>query len=143
MVAGLSTSEFIDDRVSLLIAEGVAVDFPLAQLIERGLSDVDMAFLNGGAHESPEEREHQRANVGAVDVGVRHDDEFVVAQFFGVKGPFIVLVVAYACTESPDHGLNLLVLEHLGHVVHLPLHVQNFSTKWKDGLRAAISASLC
>ena len=101
-----------------------------------------MAAFDGWSHKAPQEGEHQGSNVGAIDISVRHDDEFVVAEFRGVKSAFIADVVAHARTERTNHGLNLLILEHLGHVVHLALHVQDFSTQGQDGLRSAVSSGL-
>jgi hypothetical protein len=39
-----------------------------------------VALVDQLRHLPVEEREQQRADVGAVDVGVRHDDDLVVAQ---------------------------------------------------------------
>ena len=65
----------------------------------------------------------------SIHVSVGHDDEFVVAQFGRVKSALIALIVAHTGTKGSNHGLNLLILEHLGNVVHLSFHVQNFSAQ--------------
>ena len=44
-----------------------------------------MAALNQVGHLTVEEGEQQSANVRAVDVGVGHDDDAVVAQFVDVE----------------------------------------------------------
>ena len=80
--------------------------------------------------------------MGAVDVGVGHDDQFVVAQFCCVKGTLVSDIVANTGAEGANHGLNFLILEHLCHVVHLPFHVQNLPAQRKDGLRATVSPGL-
>ena len=46
-----------------------------------------MAPVDERAHEPEEEGEQQSADVGAVHIGIGHDDDFVVAQLFQVKSP--------------------------------------------------------
>ena len=57
----------------------------LLHLVERRLRDVDVAALDQLGHLPIEERQQQRADVGAVDVGVGHDDDAVVAQLVDVE----------------------------------------------------------
>ena len=80
--------------------------------------------------------------MGAVDVCVGHDDQFVVAQFCCVKGTLVSDVVANTGAEGANHGLNFLILEYLCHVVHLPLNVQNLSSQRQDGLDAPVASGL-
>ena len=54
-------------------------------LVERRLGDEEVAALDQLAHLPVEEGQQQRADMGAVDVGVRHDDDLVVAQLVGVE----------------------------------------------------------
>ena len=54
-------------------------------LVQRRLRDVDVAALDQLGHLAVEERQQQRADVRAVDVGVGHDDDAVVAQLVGVE----------------------------------------------------------
>jgi hypothetical protein len=54
-------------------------------LVERRLRDVDVAALDQLRHLPVEERQQQRADVRAVDVGVGHDDDAVVAQLVEVE----------------------------------------------------------
>ena len=71
--------------------------------VERRLRDVEMAAVDQLAHLPVEERQQQRADMGAVDVGVGHDDDLVVAQLVGVE-----LVVADAGAERGDQRADLL-----------------------------------
>ena len=57
----------------------VAVVGADAQLVERRLGDVDVAGLDQLVHVPEEERQDQRADVGAVGVGIAGDDDLVVA----------------------------------------------------------------
>ena len=52
-----------------------------------------------------EECEQQRADVRSVDVGVRHDDDLVVAQLFQVE-----VFTADAAAKGRDHRPHLGVL---------------------------------
>ena len=54
-------------------------------LVERRLGDVDVAALDQLGHLPEQERQQQRADVRAVDVGVGHDDDAVVAQLGDVE----------------------------------------------------------
>ena len=81
----------------------VGLRLALAHLVERRLGDVEVALLHQLRHLPVEEREQQRADVGAVDVGVRHDDDLVVAQLRQVE-----VVAADAGAERRDQRADLL-----------------------------------
>ena len=79
--------------------------------------------------------------MGAVDVCVGHDDQFVVAQFCCVKGTLVSDVVANTGAERESWS-DFLILEHFCRVVHLPLNVQNLSSQRQDGLDAPVASGL-
>jgi hypothetical protein len=58
---------------------------PRACLVQRRLGDEEVAAVDQLAHLTVEECQQQRADMRAVDVGVRHDDDLVVAQLVGVE----------------------------------------------------------
>ena len=93
------------DQVVLERALVLEVGLRLAarDLVERRLGDVEVALLDQLRHLPVEERQQQRADVGAVDVGVRHDDDLVVAQLFEVE-----VVAADAGAERGDERADLL-----------------------------------
>ena len=70
---------------------------------ERRLRDVEVALLDHLRHLPVEEGEQQRADVAAVDVGVGHDDDAVVADLGDVvllgadAAPSAVISVAISC----------------------------------------------
>ena len=66
------------------------------QLVERRLGDIDVAALDELGHLAVEERQQQRADVRAVDVGVRHDDDAVIAEVREVE-----LVAARCRSRAP------------------------------------------
>ena len=44
-----------------------------------------MSLLNQLRHEAVQERQHQCVDVRAVDIGIGHDDDLVVAQFGDIE----------------------------------------------------------
>ena len=111
-----------------------------------------MAVLDQGAHLAVEEGEQKRADVGAVDVGIGHDDDLVVADLGNVEGDVArdlvlhavvvglhdLLVVVVAAVDSRDHRADLGVLE-LPFEVGL-LDVQDLAAQGQDRLRAVVAA---
>src|SRR3546814_9375603 len=69
--------------------------------------------------------QQQGADVGAVDVGVGHDDDAVVAQLVRV-----VLVAADAGAQRGDHGANLVGGQHP--VETRALDVEDFSPRSEE-----------
>ena len=103
-------------------------------LVERRLGDVDVAVFDELAHLPVEEGEQQRADVGAVDVGVRHDDDAAIAELLGVE------LRADATAERADDRLDLVVREHL--VEARLLDVEDLAPQREDGLEGAVAALL-
>ena len=58
----------------------VTLGFAARDLIERRLRDIEIAAVDDLAHLPVEEGQQQRADMGAVDVCVRHYDNLVIAQ---------------------------------------------------------------
>ncbi len=104
-------------------------------LVERRLRDVEMAALDQLAHLPVEERQQQRADMRAVDVGVGHDDDLVVAQLVGVE-----LVAADAGAERGDQRADLLAREHL--VEARALDVEDLAAQRQHRLEFAVAALL-
>ena len=105
--------------------------------VERRLRDVDVARVNQPAHVAEKERQQQRADVRAVDIGVRHDDDFVIARLFDVEFRLFVLpAFADARAERRDHRLDFRVFEHF--VEADALHVENLPAQRQNRLRAPI-----
>ena len=104
-------------------------------LVERRLRDVEMAALDQFRHLPEEEGQQQRADMAAVHVGVRHDDDLVVAQLVGVE-----LVLADARAERRDQRADFLARQHL--VEARALDVQDLAAQRQDGLVLAVAALL-
>ena len=95
------------DLLELGLLLDVALVAPLLELVERRLGDVDVAGLDQLLHLAEEQRQHERADVGAVDVGVGHEDDLVVARALEVE------LVAHAGADRGDQRLDLVVLQDL------------------------------
>ena len=107
---------------------------PLRDLVQRRLRDVDVAGLDQVLHLAEQQRQDERADVGAVDVGVRHQDDLVVPELRDVE------LVADAGAERRDHRLDLGVLQHL--VDPGLLDIEDLAAQREDGLRGAVAPLL-
>ena len=119
----------------LALVLDVGLGAPALGAEERWLGDVDVAAIDQLRHLPVEERQQQRADVRAVDVGVGHDDDAVVAQLVGVE-----VVDADATTERRDHRLDFVAAEHL--VEAGLLDVQDLALDRQNRLKATIAALL-
>ncbi len=93
-----------------------------------------MAPFDEVEHLAIEEGKEQRANVGAVDVGVGHDDDFVVAAFGEVD------FFADADADGLNHAADFLVGEDF--IFARFVGVDDFAAEGKDGLVFAEAATL-
>ena len=119
----------------LAVVLDVLLELALLDFVERRLGDVDVAAQDQLLHVAEEEGEQQRADVGAVDVGIRHQDQLAVTKLVERE-----VVFADAGAERRDHGADFFVAQHL--VVAGLFHVQDFALQRQDGLVAAVAALL-
>ena len=101
---------------------------------QRRLRDVDVALAHDLGELPVEEREQQRADVRAVDVGVGHQHDLVVAELGEVE------LLADAGADRGDEGLDLLVLQRA--VEPSPLDVQDLPPDREDGLELGVAGAL-
>src|ERR1022692_982402 len=83
--------------VELEIVLDVVFLLALLDLVERRLSDVDVAALDEDRHLPIEERQQQSTDVRTIDVGIGHDDDAVIAQLFDIE-----VVAPYAAAQRGD-----------------------------------------
>ena len=86
-------------------------------------------------HLPVEERQQQRPDVRSVHVGVRHDDDAVVAQLLDVE-----VLAADAAAERRDHRLDLVAAQHL--VEARLLDVQDLALDRQDRLESPVASLL-
>ncbi len=81
-----------------------------------------------------EEGQQQGSDMGAVHIGVGHDDDATIAQ------PLEGKIIAYAGAQSRYQGSHLVVAQKL--IQSSPLGVENFTPQGQNGLKAAIAPLL-
>ena len=130
-------------RCNLLVVVGLerffVVDIFLlvareTELKQRWLGQVDMPCLHHRLHIAEEEGHEQCGNVAAVDIGISHDDNTVIAQPLDVKG------VTNPHTHTLDEAEDLTVSVHF--VEAGTLGVEYLTTQWQDSLSTAVAPSL-
>ncbi len=132
----------VQRRLVLEVALGLA----LLDLEERRLCDVDVAALDQLVHLTVQKREQEGADVAAVDVGVGHENDLVVAGFGNVEGLAIALLAVLlplppdAGAQRHDERADFIAGEHL--VEPRPLDVENLALEGQDGLELPIPSLL-
>ena len=97
----------LDQLVAVLVVARVDDLAAVAQAIERRHRQIEMAVLDQLRHLPVEERDEQRRDMGAVDVGVRHHNHLLIAQIL------LAIVRAGAGAERLHEIGELLVLREL------------------------------
>ena len=115
---GIAATQLSGHRVPFLVGEGHPCGLAAGQLVKRRHSGIYIALLDQRPHEAEEEGQQQRPDMGAVHIGIRHDDDFMIAQLGVVK------FVTDTRSQRRDHRLELIVAIHLVrpglfHVQHL------------------------
>jgi hypothetical protein len=91
--------------------------------------------INQLVHLPVEERQQQRPDVRAVDVGVSHDDDAVITEFIDVE-----VLTADAAPERRDHRLDLVAAQHL--VEARLFYIQNLAFDRQNRLEPAVATLL-
>ena len=132
-IAGLQPKlllQHLELRVVIsVIGRAFVIDF-----IQRRLGDVDVASVDEGAHKAVEEGQKQDADVVAVDIGIGHDDDLMIADLADVEG---------FADPRPDGG------DHVADFGVGPdplfarfFDVEDLPTEGKDSLGFAVAAVL-
>ena len=103
----------------------------MRDLEQRRLRDEQMPSIDHFAHVAEEEGQNQGADMRSVHIGVRHDDDAVVAELGDVE-----VAGSDARAEGGNHQPDFFGGEHL--VEPGPLDVEDLSFERKDGLEATI-----
>ncbi len=119
--------------VHLGIVLQVTLGLAALGLIERRLGDIEIALVDDLAHLPVEEGEQQRADVGAVDVGIGHDDDAVIAQLLDIE-----IVAADAGAQRRDQRADLVGRQHL--VEARALDVEDLAAQRQHRLVLAVAA---
>src|SRR3546814_6176386 len=100
----------------------------------RSLGDVEMAAFDDFGHLAIEEGEQKRADMRAVDVGVGHNHDLVIAQLFEVE------LIADSRPERLDQRADFL--RRADAVDARALDVQDLALQRQDRLTLAVAALL-
>ena len=114
------------------------VDVLLAapRAVERRLRDVEIPVLDELGHLPVEEREKQRADVAAVDVGVGHQDDLVVAELLDVEA-------APSPMPQPSAAMSVPISARREHLVEArALDVQDLPLERQDRLELPVAPLL-
>src|SRR3954465_7475675 len=121
--------------LELVIVLEVAFAATVFDLIERRLRDVDMAALHQLWHLPVEERQQQSADMRAIDVRIRHDDDAVIAQLLRP-----ILLFSDARPQCDDKSGDLLRRKQL--VEAGTLYIQNLALERENCLKLPIAPLL-
>ena len=130
----------LEPLLDQIVVEGAIVlqiDFrpSAADLVERRLRNVEVTILDQIRHLAIEEGQKQGADVRAVNVGVGHQDDLVIAQLFEVE-----FLAPDARAEGLDHRSDFLRREHP--VEARALDVEDLALQRENGLVFAVAALL-
>ena len=128
------TAHFVELLGQFFIAVGIPMLLALANLIERRLGNEHMTMLNQRFHIAIEERQQQRTDMRAIDIGICHDDDFAVTAFCQIK------IIADARTECRNHRADFGVGKNL--IETCLFYVQNLTAQGQDSLETAVTALL-
>ena len=131
-------AELEEDAVELLVVVHVLLALFAFDAVERRLGDVDVTALDQALHLTIKEGQQQSADVGAVHIGVRHDDDLVVTGLGGIEATDRLVAFADAGAAGGDQGADFLVGEHL--VDAGLLGVNEFAAQREDGLETTVAA---
>nr|P21562.1 RecName: Full=Uncharacterized 80.2 kDa protein in the 5'region of gyrA and gyrB; AltName: Full=ORF 4 [Haloferax lucentense DSM 14919]pir/D39135/ hypothetical protein 4 (gyrB region) - Haloferax sp [Haloferax sp.]AAB09604.1 ORF4 [Haloferax lucentense DSM 14919] len=131
---GVAVAFLLDDAVPLGLVHRVVGVAAVADAVQRRLSRVHVAGLDERAHVPVQKRKQQRPDVRAVDVGVGHQDEPLVARLLDVE------LVADAAANGGDERPYLVVFENAVEAVFLD--VQNLPLEGQNRLELAVAALL-
>ena len=129
----------LDEVVTLLVVPAVLLRCALRAQVQRSHSDVEVTLLNHFLHVAEEQRHDQRGDMRTIDIGIRHDDYFVVADLAQVQCLRVVFR-AESDAQSGEDVTHLFALEHL--VLHRFLHVQDLSAQRQDSLVLTVTTGL-
>ena len=99
--------------------------------------DIDVSVFDQVVHVAEEERQHQRRNVAAVDVGIGHNNHAAVTQLIEVQRLAVVFGSDRHAERSEDIA-DLLVLEDP--VLHRLLDIQYLTPQRHDSLKIPVAA---
>ncbi len=99
----LALEQAVQKFIPMGLVAGIGDGVPAGQAIERRLGDIEMVVGDQLRHLAIEEGHQERRDMGAIDIGIGHDDDPLVAQ--GV----VAVLGADAAAQGLDQVAELLV----------------------------------
>ena len=93
----------------------------MGDFVQGGHGQIDISPIDDRSQVPEEESQKQGADMGAIDVGVGHDDDAVIAELIGVDG------LPYPNAQGDDEVLQFFELDDL--VQAGSFSVENFSAE--------------
>ena len=101
--------------------------------MERWYGREHPAVLKEARQVSMDEREQQATNVCSIDVGIRHQDDLVVANAVEVETP------TRSATDHLNNGCTFSVLQHVRK--RSLLNIQDLASYGQQGLKVCVSGT--
>ena len=105
--------------------------FILFHAIQRGLGNIYLPCFDQLGHIAIEEGQKQCSDMCTVNVGIGHDHDLMITEFFHIK------IFGDPCTESCDHISDLFGIQYS--VQSCFFYVQNFTAQRQDRLCFGVS----
>src|SRR3989339_469097 len=119
------------ELIQFLVGMQVHLLLVFLHLVQRWLRYIYVAVIYKRRHLPIEERKKQRADMRAVNVGIRHDDDLVIARLLKVE-----LFLADPGSDGRYHGADFLVCKYLCKARFL--NVKNLTLKRQNSLKRPI-----
>ena len=129
-------SELQQVSIQFLVIFDVTFLLAFFNLVQRRLSDIHMAAIDKFSHLAVKEGQQQGTNMRSVDIGIGHDNDLVVTQFFDIE-----FLSTDTATQRGNQCSDFGRLQHF--IESCFFDVQNLSLERQDSLRLAITALLC
>ncbi len=71
--------------------------------VQRRLGDIHLTLFDQLRHEPKEESQHQRPDMSAIHIRIRHNNDLIISKFRDVK------ILMNSRTKGRDHGTDLVI----------------------------------
>src|SRR5665213_2283454 len=111
--------------LTIFIVESVSLFFPFFQKIQWWLCKIYISLFYQFLHIPENKSENQSSDMTSVHVGIRHDNQFMIAKFTEVKR-LGILRSTNLYTQGSKHIPDFLIIIYF--MFHRLFYIQNFTT---------------
>src|SRR5699024_3915216 len=101
--------QLFNEVIFFFISIKVSHHLTLTNLIQRWLGDINISCINDRTHVSVKQCQQQGSNMRTIDIGIGHDDNFVISSFRNIE------VFSKTSTHSCKEGSDFFVSQNLVH----------------------------